>query len=115
MDYFPAPGRNHLFVPGPTNIPEAILQAMNRNNEDHRSPAIPILSKSVIEDVKLLFGTQNATSFIFPSSGDRSCYSSTTLQAHQDEEIQSQRTVRRIGLIAFMFSNVLSSLEIIVS
>ncbi|KAG0614175.1 hypothetical protein M758_6G156300 [Ceratodon purpureus] len=69
MDYFPAPGRNHLFVPGPTNIPEAILQSMNRNNEDHRSPAFPSLSKSVIDDVKQLFGTQTATSFIFPSSG----------------------------------------------
>ena len=69
MEYFPAPGRNHLFIPGPTNIPEAVLQAMNRNNEDHRSPAFPSLSKSVIEDVKQLFRTQTATSFIFPSSG----------------------------------------------
>jgi alanine-glyoxylate transaminase/serine-glyoxylate transaminase/serine-pyruvate transaminase len=69
MDYYPAPGRNHLFVPGPTNVPEPILRAMNRSNEDHRSPAFPKLSKSVIEDVKEIFGTTAATSFIFPTTG----------------------------------------------
>jgi alanine-glyoxylate transaminase/serine-glyoxylate transaminase/serine-pyruvate transaminase len=58
-----------LFVPGPTNIPERVMQAMNRSNEDHRSPAFPTLSRSVIEDVKQLFGTQTATSFIFPCTG----------------------------------------------
>ncbi|KAH9539967.1 hypothetical protein CY35_15G083900 [Sphagnum magellanicum] len=69
MDYYPAPGRNHLFVPGPTNVPEPVLRAMNRGNEDHRSPAFPKLSKSVIEDVKQLFGTTKATSFIIPTTG----------------------------------------------
>ncbi len=69
MDYYPAPGRNHLFVPGPTNVPEPVLRAMNRSNEDHRSPAFPKLSKSVIEDVKQLFGTTKATSFIIPTTG----------------------------------------------
>jgi alanine-glyoxylate transaminase/serine-glyoxylate transaminase/serine-pyruvate transaminase len=42
---------------------------MNRSNEDHRSPAFPKLSKSVIEDVKQIFGTTAATSFIFPTTG----------------------------------------------
>lgn len=45
MDYTYAPGRNHLFVPGPVNIPDQVLRAMNRNNEDYRSPAIPALTK----------------------------------------------------------------------
>lgn len=69
MEYYPAPGRNHLFVPGPTNVPEPILRAMNRSNEDHRSPAFPKLSKSVIDDVKQIFRTTTATSFIFPTTG----------------------------------------------
>jgi alanine-glyoxylate transaminase/serine-glyoxylate transaminase/serine-pyruvate transaminase len=69
MEYYPAPGRNHLFVPGPTNVPEPILRAMNRSNEDHRSPAFPKLSASVIEDVKQIFRTTTATSFIFPTTG----------------------------------------------
>jgi len=69
MEYFPAPGRNHLFVPGPTNIPEAVTRAMLRGNEDHRSPAFPTLSKSVIEDCKKLFGTTEGTCFLFPATG----------------------------------------------
>ncbi|MCO5573655.1 hypothetical protein L7F22_027427 [Adiantum nelumboides] len=69
MEYFPGPGRNHLFVPGPVNVPEQILRAMNRNNEDYRSPAMPTLSKSVIEDIKRIFKTSSATSFIIPTTG----------------------------------------------
>ncbi|KAH7423636.1 hypothetical protein KP509_12G065300 [Ceratopteris richardii] len=69
MEYQPGPGRNQLFVPGPVNVPEEVLRAMNRNNEDYRSPAMPILSKSVLEDVKRIFKTTTATSFIFPTTG----------------------------------------------
>eukprot|EP00475_Leptophrys_vorax_P027245 TRINITY_DN38843_c0_g1_i1.p1 TRINITY_DN38843_c0_g1~~TRINITY_DN38843_c0_g1_i1.p1 ORF type:complete len:431 (-),score=37.53 TRINITY_DN38843_c0_g1_i1:178-1389(-) len=69
MEYVPGPGRNHLFVPGPTNVPEQVQRAMLRGNEDHRSPAFPILSKSVIEDAKKLFGSTEGTCFIFPATG----------------------------------------------
>eukprot|EP00250_Pteridium_aquilinum_P010087 c19146_g1_i1 orf=261-1466(+) len=69
MEYYPGPGRNHLFVPGPVNVPEQVLRAMNRNNEDYRSPAMPALSKSVLEDVKRIFKTMSATSFIIPTTG----------------------------------------------
>eukprot|EP00850_Spirogloea_muscicola_P006479 SM000030S11488 [mRNA] locus=s30:849597:852508:- [translate_table: standard] len=69
MEYFPAPGFNHLFVPGPTNIPNAVQRALIRPNEDHRSPAFPKLSRSVIEDSKRLFGSTAGTAFIFPTTG----------------------------------------------
>lgn len=69
MDYTYAPGRNHLFVPGPVNIPEQVLRAMNRNNEDYRSPAIPALTKKLLEDVKKIFKTTSGTPFLFPTTG----------------------------------------------
>lgn len=69
MEYYPAPGRNHLFVPGPTNVPDAVARAMARPNEDHRSPAFPAISKTVIEDCKKLFGTTVGTCFLFPATG----------------------------------------------
>uniref|UniRef100_A0A0D6R2M3 alanine--glyoxylate transaminase n=1 Tax=Araucaria cunninghamii TaxID=56994 RepID=A0A0D6R2M3_ARACU len=69
MDYFYAPGRNHLFVPGPVNIPEPVLRAMNRNNEDYRSPAVPALTKNLLEDVKKIFKTITGTPFIIPTTG----------------------------------------------
>jgi hypothetical protein len=69
MEHYPAPGRNHLFVPDPTNDLEPILRAINRSNEDHRSPAFSKLSKSVLDDVKQIFRTTTATSFIFSTTG----------------------------------------------
>lgn len=69
MDYFYAPGRNHLFVPGPVNIPEPVIRAMNRNNEDYRSPAIPALTKTLLEDVKKIFKTTTGTPFLIPTTG----------------------------------------------
>lgn len=69
MDYFNAPGRNHLFVPGPVNIPDQIIRAMNRNNEDYRSPAIPAMTKTLLEDVKKIFKTTTGTPFLIPTTG----------------------------------------------
>lgn len=70
MDYVNGPGRNHLFVPGPVNIPEQVLRAMNRNNEDYRSPAVPALTKTLLEDVKKIFKTTSGTPFLFPTTGN---------------------------------------------
>ncbi|KAL0294798.1 UNVERIFIED_CONTAM: Serine--glyoxylate aminotransferase [Sesamum radiatum] len=69
MDYVYGPGRNHLFVPGPVNIPEQVIRAMNRNNEDYRSPAVPALTKTLLEDVKKIFKTTSGTPFLIPTTG----------------------------------------------
>lgn len=69
MDYVYAPGKNHLFVPGPVNIPEPVLRAMNRNNEDYRSPAVPALTKTLLEDVKKIFKSTTGTTFLIPTTG----------------------------------------------
>ncbi|KAI4964602.1 hypothetical protein ZWY2020_005374 [Hordeum vulgare] len=69
MDYMNGPGRNHLFVPGPVNIPDQVIRAMSRQNEDYRSPAIPALTKTLLEDVKKIFKTTTGTPFLFPTTG----------------------------------------------
>ncbi len=63
------PGRNFLFVPGPTNIPDRVLRAMVVAMEDHRSSKFPELSHSVLSDLKKVFKTTEGQAFIFPSSG----------------------------------------------
>jgi alanine-glyoxylate transaminase/serine-glyoxylate transaminase/serine-pyruvate transaminase len=68
-DYVYGPGRNHLFVPGPVNIPDPVIRAMNRQNEDYRSPAIPALTKILLEDVKKIFKTTMGTPFLIPTTG----------------------------------------------
>lgn len=45
-------GRNHLYIPGPTNVPNEILNAMHVPMEDHRSPAFPKLFAPLLEDLK---------------------------------------------------------------
>jgi len=63
------PGRNFLFVPGPTNVPERVLRAMVVSQEDHRSPVFPELVKPLFEGMKKVFKTTEGQVFIFPSSG----------------------------------------------
>ncbi|MFL5403914.1 MAG: aminotransferase class V-fold PLP-dependent enzyme [Gemmatimonadales bacterium] len=62
-------GRNFLFVPGPTNVPDRVLRAMNRAMEDHRSSDFPSLAAPVLEDLKKIFKTSSGQAFIFPASG----------------------------------------------
>ena len=62
-------GRNFVFVPGPTNVPDRVMRSMVVQMEDHRSPKFPQLLKLIIPGLKKLFRTEAGTPFIFPSSG----------------------------------------------
>jgi alanine-glyoxylate transaminase/serine-glyoxylate transaminase/serine-pyruvate transaminase len=62
------PGRHFLQIPGPTPVPERILNAMSQQILDHRGPAFQQLGKRVLASVKSVFKTTNPV-IIFPSSG----------------------------------------------
>lgn len=62
-------GRNFLFVPGPTNVPDRVLSAMHRPMEDHRSPVFPKLPLSIFPDLKKVFRTTEGQPFIFAATG----------------------------------------------
>ncbi len=59
----------HLFTPGPTNMPEAVRQAVNVPLEDHRAPTYPTLLKPLLEDLKTVFRTETGRVFVFTGSG----------------------------------------------
>lgn len=42
---------------------------MNRNNEDYHSPAVPAMTKTLLEDVKKIFKTTTGTPFLIPTTG----------------------------------------------
>lgn len=63
------PGRHFLHVPGPTNIPDRILNAMRVPMEDHRGPDFPALTLPLFEGLKRIVRTTAGQAFIFPSSG----------------------------------------------
>ena len=62
-------GRNFLFVPGPTNVPERVQRAMVVSMEDHRSTKFPELTHSVLTDLKAVFKTTTGTPIIFAATG----------------------------------------------
>merc|ERR1719258_42540 len=63
------PGRNHLFVPGPCNIPLRVSQALMHPAENHRDVGFPYFAKQLLADSKALFKSEHGTPFIFPASG----------------------------------------------
>jgi len=61
-------GRHFLQIPGPTNVPERILSAIERPTIDHRGPEFKGLCFEVLEGIKEIFQTRQPV-IIFPASG----------------------------------------------
>lgn len=62
------PGRHFLQLPGPTNCPLAVLQALALPTIDHRGPEFPRLAHGVLTDIKKVFGTRQPV-IIYSASG----------------------------------------------
>ena len=61
-------GRHFLQIPGPTNVPDRVLRAIDRPTIDHRGPEFQVLGKEVLEGMKRVFRTKNPV-VIYPASG----------------------------------------------
>ena len=61
-------GREFLAVPGPTTIPDEVLQAMQRPAVELYSPPLVALTDSLLRDLKRLFGTKGQT-YIYIANG----------------------------------------------
>jgi alanine-glyoxylate transaminase/serine-glyoxylate transaminase/serine-pyruvate transaminase len=62
-------GRPFLQIPGPTNVPERVLRAMDRAVIDHRSPAFGALVRGLLPDVARVFKTERGRVIVYPTSG----------------------------------------------
>jgi alanine-glyoxylate transaminase / serine-glyoxylate transaminase / serine-pyruvate transaminase len=62
-------GLHGLFIPGPTNMPFPIRQAMDIPLEDQRAPDFPSFTLPLFRDLKRVLKTQNGQVFVFPGSG----------------------------------------------
>ncbi len=63
-----AAGRHFLQIPGPTPVPERILNAMSRQMLDHRGPEFQEFATRLLASLKTLFKTTHPV-MVFPSSG----------------------------------------------
>ena len=62
-------GLNHLFIPGPTNVPESVRQAMNVPMQDMRAPDFGDLTLGLFEDLKKVLRTETGRVMMYPGSG----------------------------------------------
>jgi alanine-glyoxylate transaminase / serine-glyoxylate transaminase / serine-pyruvate transaminase len=61
-------GRHFLQIPGPTNVPDRVLRAIDHATIDHRSQDFAALGCAVLTGLKPVFGTSGPV-IILPSSG----------------------------------------------
>ena len=62
------PGKHFLQIPGPTNVPDRVLRAMDYPTIDHRGPEFAEIAKRVLDRIKLIFKTSEPV-IIYPGSG----------------------------------------------
>ena len=61
-------GRHFLQIPGPTNVPDRILRAIERPTIDHRGPEFGALGREILAGLKDIFRTAGPV-VIYPASG----------------------------------------------
>jgi len=62
-------GREFLAIPGPTNVPDAVLNAMHRPAVEIYTGPLLELTRSLLEDLKHLFGTRAGKTYIYAANG----------------------------------------------
>ena len=65
-------GRHFLQIPGPTNVPDRILRAMDQPVIDHRGPEFAELGLEVLGGLRDVFQTKGHV-IVYPSSGTGAC------------------------------------------
>jgi alanine-glyoxylate transaminase/serine-glyoxylate transaminase/serine-pyruvate transaminase len=63
-----AAGRHFLQIPGPTNVPDRVLRAMDYPTIDHRGPQFAAIGKKCLDGMKTIFKTRSHV-IIYPASG----------------------------------------------
>ena len=61
-------GRHFLQIPGPTNVPDRILRAIDHPTMDHRGPMFGAMGAEILDGLKHIFRTSGPV-VIFPASG----------------------------------------------
>jgi alanine-glyoxylate transaminase / serine-glyoxylate transaminase / serine-pyruvate transaminase len=95
------PGRHFLQIPGPTPIPERVINAMSRQILDHRGPDFQKLGLHVLAGVKSLFRTKGHV-IIFPASGTGAWEAALTNTLSPGDEVLMVET----GQFAVLWKNM---------
>jgi alanine-glyoxylate transaminase/serine-glyoxylate transaminase/serine-pyruvate transaminase len=63
-----AAGRHFLQIPGPTNVPDRVLRAIDLPTMDHRGPEFGVLGLEILSNLRRIFQTEGPV-VIYPASG----------------------------------------------
>ncbi len=64
----PAAGRHFLQIPGPTNVPDRVLRAIDNPTMDHRGPDFGKMAGAMLEKLRAVFQTARPV-IVYPASG----------------------------------------------
>jgi alanine-glyoxylate transaminase / serine-glyoxylate transaminase / serine-pyruvate transaminase len=103
-------GRPFLQVPGPTNVPERVLRAMDRAVPDHRGPEMPPLAEEIVSRLRPVFGTESAEIVIYPGSGTAAWEASLTNTLNPGDRVLAFN----IGHFSHLYANCARQLGLVV-
>jgi alanine-glyoxylate transaminase/serine-glyoxylate transaminase/serine-pyruvate transaminase len=106
-------GITHLAIPGPTNIPEAVRQAMNVPMQDQRAPDFPALTLPLFRDLKRVFATRTATVMLFPGSGTAAWEAAITNTLNPGDRVLMARKGQFSALWAEMAARLGLEVEVV--
>jgi len=83
--------QNPVFIPGPTNIPEALRKACDMPTIDHRSAAFGEILGPCIDGVRRVVKSKGAEIFIFPATGTGGWETAITNTLNPGDEVLAAR------------------------
>jgi len=95
-------GRHFLQVPGPTNVPERILRAMDRAVVDHRGAELPPVVFEIVEGLRGAFRSGNGAIALFPGSGTGATEAAVVNTVNPGERVLAFNN----GMFSHLFADV---------
>ncbi len=106
-------GQTHLFIPGPTNVPEAVRQAMNVPMQDMRAPDFGALTLGLFEGMKSVLRSTTGTVMFFPGSGSGAWEAAITNTLNPGDKVLMARHGQFSGLWVEMAQRLGLDVEVI--
>ncbi len=106
-------GQTHLFIPGPTNVPESVRRAMNVPMQDMRASDFGDLTLSLFEDMKSVFRTKTGTVMFFPGSGTGAWEAAITNTLNPGDKVLMSRQGQFSALWAEMARRLELDVEVV--
>ena len=108
------PGRHFLQIPGPTNVPDRILRAIDHPTIDHRGPDFIELAKGCLEGMKGVYQTKHPV-IVYPASGTGAWEAALVNTLSPDDKVLAFDTGQFAALWARVARNLGLQVELVES